>query len=865
MTVVPALPSHTLIGREDTLGSLEDLLVGLERHTSDLALLTGPAGVGRTALLDRAVARARAAGTAVGVARCSPRESRVPYAVVTQLMASLWPASRIGALAAAEGDAQSAAAVMVRMCDTLLSSSVARPVLLAVDDLHLADPESLRWLVDLSRRLHHGSVLVLGTSPLPLRQLLVAAGAELPDGPCLVRPLRVDPLDAEDSRALLSARAGRPVPPSALSVDAVADGHPAVLCAVADRIAALGRPLEADDVPGLAAAGRAAWSACALSAVRGLPDDAVRLLRVIAAAGRTLDADRIAALAGLADTAFEDAAAVLRSCGLLAGHTGTPRLRHAWFADDVLAGLTRAERDALHVRAAALQGDSGLRIGTVVDMLGAVTGLVRPRTASGPGAGRPVRGADKATTAALRLALREPVPDSERVRLLLRLATAEAVSAPQASDGRLRQVLLRHATEETWPGVLRAADLLLARGDADTARWVIADVHQRALTGIPDPLLRPLRALGRLAQNEKGGLPLVAPAPSHSDRPGHPAQAAVAAWFLATRAEERARVLELARQVSADPEGVPLMCRLAAARALSCADDVPGAVAGFDAVAAEARRSGARAVVAQVLLCHAETAVRLGRPEEALRHLAEAVRELPRASWHSLLLPRLAAAEILALLRCGRVDEARTAAERAAQAPAGEESVATAHLLYARAELALIDEDAPRALLLLEECGRLLRSRRWRNPVLIPWRHTAAVAQHLLGASGTAGELLTEEHRIVEHWGTGRAFTALRARVRETLADHGVDLPEPVDAARPAAASGPAATAGEASAGDVLSASERQVADLVAAGLTNREIADRLGMATRTVELRLTKTYRRLGVRGRAALVAHVLAGRESA
>lgn len=50
------------------------------------------------------------------------------------------------------------------------------------------------------------------------------------------------------------------------------------------------------------------------------------------------------------------------------------------------------------------------------------------------------------------------------------------------------------------------------------------------------------------------------------------------------------------------------------------------------------------------------------------------------------------------------------------------------------------------------------------------------------------------------------------------------------------------------------------MAALVVEGLANREISRRLGLATRTVELRLTHVYRKLGVKGRVALVAHLRA-----
>ena len=50
--------------------------------------------------------------------------------------------------------------------------------------------------------------------------------------------------------------------------------------------------------------------------------------------------------------------------------------------------------------------------------------------------------------------------------------------------------------------------------------------------------------------------------------------------------------------------------------------------------------------------------------------------------------------------------------------------------------------------------------------------------------------------------------------------------------------------------GDRLTPTERQVAELVAAGRTNREVAEILFMSPHTVEAHLTRIYRSLGVRG---------------
>ncbi|MFJ8630385.1 AAA family ATPase [Streptomyces sp. NPDC093568] len=855
MTTVPAFVPAQLIGRQAVLDTLDGFLDRLRDGVSDIAVVTGPVGSGRSAVLERTVDRARAAGLAVGVARCSPRESQLPYGAITQLLGTLCRPSRIGALASGIGPTSRPTDTVARMSDTLLELSAGRPVVLAVDDLHLADPHSLRRLVDLMHRARRGAVLAVVTSPLPVRQILEAAGARL-SAPCPVHTLRLEALTTDEARALIESRVGHPVQRSVLTVAGVAGWSPAVLHAVADRITALGRPLATDAVPQLVAAARTTWSGRALTTVRGLPKSGVALLRATAVGGHQLEPARLAALAGLDATAFADAVDALRACGLLAD-TDTPRLRHPWFADDVVAGMTGPERDRLHRRAASLHGQEGSRVGTVADLLGDVTALVRPWNASDLSPAPRPRQAAELATASLRHSLSEPVTETERARRLIRLAAAEAVTAPQASDGRLRQVMLRHLSRETWPHVLNAADLLLSRGDAETARWVIADVHQRALTKIPDEELHPLRALGRLAHKEKGGLPLVAPPPLHSDRAGHPAQSAVHAWTLATRGDDRPQALELARAALDEPASLPFMCRTAAARALLCADDVPTALDRLDTVAADARRDNALAAAAQALLSHAEAEVALGRGEEALRRLAEATRALPPASWHCLLAPRLAAAEILALIRCDRVEEARHASERARSRPEVQ-GVTTAFLLYARAELALIDGDAGRALLLLEECGRVLRAKRWRNPMLVPWRGVAAVAHHLLGASATADELLVKERELAERWGTGSAFAALRARTLEALARHGVEIPWV-----PGPDRAPAVPVETTPAPDALTSSERDVAALVVEGLANREISRRLGLAIRTVELRLTHVYRKLGVKGRAALVAHLRARQE--
>ena len=55
-----------------------------------------------------------------------------------------------------------------------------------------------------------------------------------------------------------------------------------------------------------------------------------------------------------------------------------------------------------------------------------------------------------------------------------------------------------------------------------------------------------------------------------------------------------------------------------------------------------------------------------------------------------------------------------------------------------------------------------------------------------------------------------------------------------------------------------LTVREREIADLVAAGHTNREIAARLYLSDKTVEAHLSRAFAKLGVRSRAAVAAAV-------
>jgi len=58
---------------------------------------------------------------------------------------------------------------------------------------------------------------------------------------------------------------------------------------------------------------------------------------------------------------------------------------------------------------------------------------------------------------------------------------------------------------------------------------------------------------------------------------------------------------------------------------------------------------------------------------------------------------------------------------------------------------------------------------------------------------------------------------------------------------------------------DVLTSSELNVAVAVAAGHSNKQVAARLSVSPRTVEIHLTRVYAKLGLRGRVDLTRLML------
>jgi len=53
---------------------------------------------------------------------------------------------------------------------------------------------------------------------------------------------------------------------------------------------------------------------------------------------------------------------------------------------------------------------------------------------------------------------------------------------------------------------------------------------------------------------------------------------------------------------------------------------------------------------------------------------------------------------------------------------------------------------------------------------------------------------------------------------------------------------------------ETLTDAERRIAELVASGMSNREVGAKLFISAKTVEVHLSKIYRKLGIRSRSEL-----------
>ncbi len=376
-----------LIGREVEQRALARALDNLARPPAgggqgQVVLLSGEPGIGKSALARWTANRARDAGIPVhwGFAweaggappywpwtqclRALLGDGRLPPPLADGFMARLaTPLAQVLPELAAAGEAlppllqpdQARFQLLEAVRSLLAEAAAGHPFVLALEDLHAADRESLLLLQHVCRHAVQAGFLVLGT----FRELEARLADESsPLWRCareaLVLPLRG--LCEQDVQALLERRAGRPAPSGRVrQIHAATEGNPLFLT---ELLALPSADLVADDamppVPGNV-------RQVIRQHLETLPAKTFRALAAAAVLGREFDAESLATLLESDENAVAAAlqpaldAALLRPVGEAAW-----RFAHLFHRDVLYACLELGERQGLHLRRArALERATG--------------------------------------------------------------------------------------------------------------------------------------------------------------------------------------------------------------------------------------------------------------------------------------------------------------------------------------------------------------------------------------------------------------------------------------------------------------------------------------------------------------------------
>jgi DNA-binding CsgD family transcriptional regulator len=440
-----------LLERETELDELHAALEDARRGVGRLVIVEGPAGIGKTRLLESARETAGRADMQTLSARGTELERDFPFAVVRQLFEPVVheasaaertqlfdDAARLAApilgIESPKPAQETRAAYPADPSFPILNAlfwvtsnlSEEKPLLLTIDDAHWSDQASLRFLMFLLPRLEDLPVA------LALSARVGEAGAESE----LLGRLGADPV----------ARVLRPAP---LTRASIAELVKAGLTTAADDAfctachqATGGNPfmlqellleLRAEESKGTAVEAARVLKLAPASIQRAvllrlarLPEESRALARAIAVLGDDVEPRDAAALAGLDAPAAADAAELLAAVGIL--EAGRPlRFAHPLLRNAVYADLSDAEKAASHRRAANLLEAEGAGPERIAVHLLVTDPDGDPQVAEtlGEAARRALEhGAPEAASTYIRRALVEPPAPSTRPDLLRSLVTA---------------------------------------------------------------------------------------------------------------------------------------------------------------------------------------------------------------------------------------------------------------------------------------------------------------------------------------------------------------------------------------------------------------------------------------------------------
>ncbi|WP_433343058.1 AAA family ATPase [Micromonospora sp. CA-111912] len=885
-----------------------DLLARLDACAADgsSVLLYGPPGVGRTALLDELARRAVAGGALVLRSASVAGEVQLPYLALIDLLddvvaevEGLLPehfrlALRMAMLRDLPPPDAPVDPLAVRMAvvEALRCLAASRPLLVLLDDIQWLDEASCRVLEFALRRMAGRQIMVVAAERTD----------EAPAGDILCLPntvdLRVGGLSEAGVARLLAQRSGKDVTGLVLRrVFQATGGNP--LLAIELSRACQDDPVEdwADDPSRPLTVSRRLRGLVA-SALSEVPPAACHALLLLSAARHATE---------LPAAALQTLRHAVGGRIVRWGPDGRPRFAQPMLGEIVYADAVPDARRRAHRALARLATDPVEQARHLAHAAPAPTAAIGETL---------VRAAETALqraapgTAAelLRLAARHTPGDSTTSALRLLAAAQHAAAAGQvdfaltcakqlldapAADVRVRARLLTARVlshnHPDKPALIAAA---LRETDASDAAicstHVEAAVHALQYGNLAESHACLDRAQEHVAGDDQGRLEILA---------------LRAYLHLLTASPESTAMFEEGRQlsVSSPVDGAAVQVRRGLATAYLRSGHTRQAMAEIELLRAELERSGRADAACDILHIAATIHERAGHCAKAQLLYLAAADMFPLTETGVRLADVFAAA---AELNTGSAGHAVTLIEEAIgsiEAVGDLAWLSYAHCLRGRAHL--IEGDTTQAVQHLGLAASLLRELRFHDPALLLLDADLAEALALTGQTEESCAVIVEARERAERHerhvvvlGLDRADAVLTAvsdprraadQLRAALPQ---SHPYPLEVARSqlvlgklehrnrrrASARTDLRAAGDAfrhagctpwlsvaetalravdPAETVLSTIQQEIVDLACAGLTNRQMANRLHLSVKAVEAHLTRIYRRHGVSGRLALV----------
>ena len=742
---------HPVWEREAAMAAIGGTLDEARAGRGGVLFLIAEAGLGKTTMLDHA---RHVAGPAfvVGGGHGDATEVALPFGIFSQALDDLGSQGTIepeGTPVIVGTDARSARFYGVLR---FLQRKSVEPVLVLLDDLHWADPDSLSLLSFLGRRIGTLPVALIGTlRPWPPNALDRAQRLAMSDD---ARIERLNLLSEEASGALLVERVGGSVPPEQVTrAFSLTSGNPLLLEHAAIQMA------RGKDVPQATPGVQNSEADLLLSRFAdGVPAQR-RYADAAAIFGTTFRPALAAELAGLSGREAEEALEGLFASGVVRAKNGVAEFAHPLLRQTLYERMPAPVRSGKHATAFRALLARG------VDPAEAAEHAMRADLAGDPQAiavleraGRQALDAGALGMARQRLEAAAALAGSRAgADLLLTLAGVLLASAdPQATAAICRRLL---SMDELAEDERMAARRLVGRarfigGDPDGA---LAEFQQAVNASPPSA---PGEAVNTLLEAVYVSWPTVGPTRA--------TPLAARAKALARNASEDVRIrAETAWAFSAfvggDPQGIEVIEEAARRAEADPVSDIGnfawtwGAIGLHGNVAKwmerydEAERAfkvgmvtaeqlNLPVAIASLAVMHADTCARTGRLEEGLRLLdrASALADLApeRAFWAAI-------AHSYILIEMGRLDEARSWTETArslANPIAGWPG--SLWLWHVDAQLALADRRREDACALFEQIEALADQTGILEPCIVPWMGDAMGAYAVTHRTSDASRIL---------------------------------------------------------------------------------------------------------------------------